>query len=221
MSLYTFTTNNTLPSIPSPAGLKIKECSDAGMLAAMGGTTTEEVKKRFSNEHVAFVAFVNNVPAAFGWMARGKAFIGELNHEMVLPIRNRYLWNFRTLEAFRGMGIYPALLQYIIRFEQKKADRFWVIHAPENKASLKGIQKAGFEYVGKLYSHGGITTIESTAKSILQEELLAEMDVSISKEDPASCWNCSSPFLKKRSGECCCLPQMNNCVGNNLAAFFA
>jgi hypothetical protein len=221
MSLYTFTTNNSLPFVTSPAGLQIKECYDAGMLAAMGGTTIEEVNKRLSNEHAAFVAFMNNVPAAFGWMARGKAFIGELSHEMVLPVGNRYLWNFRTMEPFRGMGIYPALLQYMIRFEQKKADRFWIIHAPENNSSLKGIHKAGFEFVGKLYSHSGIATIESTAKSIFQEKLLAEMGIPISKEDPASCSNCSGPFLKKRSGQCCCLLQMQNCMGNTLIALSA
>jgi hypothetical protein len=218
MSLYTFTTNNSLHHVPSPAGLHIKECSDAGMLAAMGGTTTEEVNRRLSNEHVAFVAFINNVPAAFGWMARGKAFIGELNHTMVLPIGNRYLWNFRTMEAFRGMGIYPALLQHIIQFEQKTADAFWIIHAPENKASLKGIQKAGFEYVGKIYSNSGTPTIETTTSSISNRKLLDEMNITISKDEAVSCWNCSSPYLKKRKDECCCLPEKNHCIGNNLVA---
>jgi len=219
MSLYKLTNDNSLPFIPSPAGLKIKECYDAGMLAAMGGTTTEEIKKRFSNEHVAFVAFINNVPAAFGWMARGKAFIGELNHEMVLPVANRYLWNFRTMEAFRGMGIYPALLQFIIQFEQKTADTFWIIHAPENKASLRGIQKAGFEYVGKIYSNSGAPTIEATTNSILNKKLLEEMDIIISKDETVSCWNCSSPYLKKRKEECCCQPEMTHCFGNNLKTF--
>jgi GNAT superfamily N-acetyltransferase len=219
MSLYRFTTNNPLAHVPSPAGLQIDECSDAGMLAAMGGTTTKEVNKRLSNDHVAFVAFIHDVPAAFGWMARGKAFVGELNHEMVMPVGNRYLWNFRTMEAFRGMGIYPALLQHIIQYEQKTADTFWIIHAPENKASLKGIQKAGFEYVGKIYSNSGTPTIEATANSLSMTKLFEEMDITISKEEAVSCWNCSSPYLKKRKRECCCQPAMAHCIGNNLEAF--
>jgi RimJ/RimL family protein N-acetyltransferase len=115
----------------------------------MGSISAKDVVKRLGNDHVAFIAFVNGVPAAFGWMARGKAFIGELNHDLILPYRHRYLWKFRTMEPFRGLGIYPVLLQRIIQLEESKADRFWIIHAPENEASLKGIQKAGFQHVGE------------------------------------------------------------------------
>jgi GNAT superfamily N-acetyltransferase len=144
MSLYTLQSTDALPAVQLPAGLRIEECTNVGLLAWMGTTTVEEVIKRMANAHVAFVAYINNEPAAFGWMARGRALIGELNHEMKLPIGNRYLWNFRTMEAFRGLGVYPALLQYIIQWEEAKANRFWIIHAPENHSSLKGIKKAGF-----------------------------------------------------------------------------
>ena len=216
MSLYTLTTTDTLPAIQLPAGLRMEECTNVDVLALMGTTTVEEVIKRMANDHVAFMAYIYNVPAAFGWMARGKALIGELAHELILPVGNRYLWNFRTAEAFRGLGIYPALLQYIIQQERKKASRFWIIHAPENKSSLKGIKKAGFHYVGTLYSSKGMATIENTARSQSSRKLLAEMDITISKEEPASCWNCSSPYLKKRGPECCCAPLENECTGNNL-----
>ncbi|RYF86475.1 MAG: N-acetyltransferase, partial [Chitinophagaceae bacterium] len=114
MSLYTLKSTVILPSIKSPQRLRIEECTNTSLLAWMGSTTEEDVVKRLANDHLAFVAYMNNIPAAFGWMARGKATIGELGHELVLPIGNRYLWNFRTMEAFRGLGIYPALLHYII-----------------------------------------------------------------------------------------------------------
>ncbi|HEY0041642.1 MAG TPA: N-acetyltransferase [Flavisolibacter sp.] len=216
MSLYTLNTTDTLPSVKLPAGLRIEECSNTNLLSWIGGTTREEVVKRIANDHLAFVAYINNTPAAFGWMARGKAIIGELAHELILPIGNRYLWNFRTMEAFRGLGIYPALLQYIIQQESKKASRFWIIHAPENTSSLKGIKKAGFQYVGKLYSSKGATTIENTYLSKASRALLTEMDIVISGEEPASCWNCSSPYLKKRKPECCCATSQMECIGNNL-----
>jgi hypothetical protein len=94
-------------------------------------------------------------------MARGKASIGELAHELILSIGNRFLWNFRIMDSFRGLGIYPALLQYIIHYESEKADRFWIIHAPENRSSLKGIQKGGFYHVGKLYSKEGVAIMKT------------------------------------------------------------
>lgn len=215
MSLYTLTNLNSFPSIKEPAGLTIEENTDIQLLSILGNTTVDDVRSRLANDHLAFVAYINNQPAAFGWMARGKAKIGELNHEFVLPQGNRYLWNFRTLEAFRGLGIYPALLQYILQYEKHKANRFWIIHAPENISSLKGIKKAGFEYVGKLYINKGIATLENTSLSGI-EALLAEMNIAISEEQAASCWNCSSPYLKKRKAECCCSTSGAECVGNNL-----
>ncbi|HYC29062.1 MAG TPA: N-acetyltransferase, partial [Chitinophagaceae bacterium] len=152
MSLYTLSITGQLPTVKIPAGLWITECTDLALLASLATTSIDEVRCRLANDHVAFVAYMHNQPAAFGWMARGKASIGELNHELILPGSNRYLWNFRTLEPFRGLGIYPALLQYIIRYEAVSAERFWIIHAPENHSSLSGIVKAGFTYVGKLYT---------------------------------------------------------------------
>jgi GNAT superfamily N-acetyltransferase len=216
MSLYTLKPTDAFPSIQLPAGLLMEESTSLDLLACMGTTTVEDVAKRIANDHVAFIAYINNLPAAFGWMARGKALIGELAHELVLPIANRYLWNFRTMEAFRGLGIYPALLQYIIHWEKEKADRFWIIYAPENKSSLKGIKKAGFHYVGKLYSSKGIVTIENTVLSQSSRKVLTEMDITIFNEEPASCWNCSSPYLKKRSLEYCCAASQNECIGSNL-----
>lgn len=216
MSLYTFTTSAVLPSIQLPEKLIIEECTDIALLTVMCGTTSGEVVQRLANDNVAFMAYIDGEPAAFGWMARGKAKIGELNHEMVLPVGNRYLWNFRTVERFRGLGIYPALLQYIIHWETERADQFWIAHAPENTASLKGIRKSGFHYVGKLYNIAGVAAIENTILSQSNSGLLTEMGIVISKEEPASCWNCSSPYVKNRRYECCCAVTGNECAVNHL-----
>jgi hypothetical protein len=196
----------------------IEESADVALLSIMGATSTNEVVRRLANDHVAFIAFLDGIPAAFGWMARGKAFIGELNHSIVLPFGQRYLWNFRTMEKFRGLGIYPALVQYMISAEAKYSDRFWIIHAPENEPSLRGIQKAGFQYVGRLYSTNGNTVIQSTQVAIENKAHLKEMDIDITTEQPVSCWNCTSPYLKNRRIECCCAAVGTICVGHNLSS---
>ena len=222
MSLYTFSCSDKFTSVKIPAGLSIEESTDIMLLSRLGNTTFEDVTGRLANENKAFVAFINNKPAAFGWMARDNARIGELNHEFILPAGNRYLWNFRTLEAFRGLGIYPALLQYILQNGDTEANRFWIIHAPENNASLKGIQKGGFEYVGKLYlNDSGKAAIEaSEAVSAFREEL-DYMDISLTEQAASSCWNCSSPYLKKRSDVCCCSTAGNECIGNSMPAMIS
>jgi hypothetical protein len=42
------------------------------------------------------------------------------------------------------------------------------------------------------------------------------MDIERSAEAAASCWNCSSPYLKKRVPQCCCAGAGNECTGNTL-----
>src|SRR4051812_22508521 len=117
MSLYTLSPASQLPSLSKPTGLTITESTDVKLLSVLGNTTEAEVVRRLGNDNLAFVAYMDQQPAAFGWMARGSALIGELNHRFILPLRERYLWNFRTLPEYRGRGIYPYLLQYIIRYE--------------------------------------------------------------------------------------------------------
>jgi hypothetical protein len=216
MSLYTLTKDNMLPSSRVPGDLKIEESTNIELLACMATISVGDVVSRLANDHVAYVAYMKGIPAAFGWMARGTALIGELDHRLVLPVGNRYLWNFRTMEPFRGLGVYPALLQHIVRQELDKASRFWIIHAPENKASLSGIRKAGFQYVGKLYIRQRRTVIEATRQARLNRKLLEAMHIGISQTEPASCWNCSSPYLKKRKPECCCTAPGEVCTINNL-----
>lgn len=215
MSLYTLSNAEALPLIHQPGGLVIQESTDAKLLSVLGNTSEDDVTKRLATDHLAFVAYVHQQPAAFGWMARGKATIGELNHSFVLPLRNRYLWNFRTLEEYRGLGIYPALLQHIVHSEGRKASRYWIIHAPENTSSLKGITKAGFHYVGKLYTKAdGSVALEAGTKAEAHRRTLEDMDIRLSTETGASCWNCSSPYLKKRKQKCCCETVSKACIGN-------
>ena len=218
MSLYTFSTKSPVPPLKQIQGLHIEESTDITLLSQMGGITKGEVVERLANDNLAFIAFFNGQPAAFGWMARGRARIGELAHHFVLPLRNRYLWNFRTMAEFRGRGIYPSLLQYILQYEGAKAERFWIIHAPENRASSRGIQKAGFRYLGKLYVRSDRSAgFEAVSISTEERNIIADMDFHVSHEPAASCWNCSSPYLKNGRDECCCSEAGESCSSKRKA----
>ncbi len=213
MSLYTYNRSEALPELPRINGLHIEVSTDISLLMELGEISKESVLDRFARNHIAFVAFLNNVPAAFGWMARSKAFIGELNQMVVLPEGNRYLWNFRTVAAFRGKGIYPALLQFILKYEAAQANQFWIIHAPENKASRNGIVKAGFKYVGQLFVvPGGQTGFKASKVTIDETHLIQSMGFSPAEDMEASCWNCNSPYLKNRSATCCCETRNEICT---------
>jgi hypothetical protein len=77
-----------------------------------------------------------------------QASIGELGLEFSIPASNCYLWDFATLPAWRGIGIYPRQLHAIMRRESAHAARFWIGHVAGNQASQRGIVKAGFSLAG-------------------------------------------------------------------------
>ena len=136
--------DDPLPTLATTPELEVHEVWDADFMARLQGRAVEEIERRFAAGHRAYVAWWNEEPAAWGWVATRAADIGELGASFAMRDGERYLWNFVTLAAHRGRGIYPRLLQAIVRAESREAERFWIGYAPENRASGSGIAKAGF-----------------------------------------------------------------------------
>jgi len=139
-----------VPSIEPLPGLVVRRVEDIEFMAALQGRAPEEMARRFAVGHRAYVAWRDGAPAAWGWVATRSAEIGELASSFEIPATERYLWNFVTLAAHRGLGIYPRLLEAIVRAESREAERFWIAYAPENHASGAGIRKAGFIALAEL-----------------------------------------------------------------------
>lgn len=148
MAFAAWWNGDSLPALQPLTGFQAKPTQSIRLMAALADLDTHEVRRRFEQGHQAYVAYWEGVPAAYGWSARVSASIGELHLAFNLPANNRYLWDFKTLPAWRGRGIYPHLLQSII--QQESAERLWIIYAPENAASSAGIRKAGFSPVSEL-----------------------------------------------------------------------
>lgn len=139
-----------VPPLPPLPGLVVRQESAIDGLAALQRRPREEIARRIEAGHRAYVADRDGVPAAWGWVATRSAEIGEVRSTFAIPSGERYLWNFVTLPAHRGLGIYPRLLDAIVRAEPADAERFWIAYAPENHASGAGIRKAGFVALAEL-----------------------------------------------------------------------
>jgi GNAT superfamily N-acetyltransferase len=129
-------------------GFGVEIADDFQLLAGMARLDLAEVHARVRGGHRPYVARVGKAPVAYGWSALSRASIGELGLEFAIPAGNRYLWDFATLPAWRGRGIYPRLLDAIVRHESSEAARFWIGHVDGNHASQRGIIKAGFGAAG-------------------------------------------------------------------------
>jgi hypothetical protein len=146
----------------------------------------------------------------YGWVADAAAAIGELDLAFRLEPADRYLWDFVTLPAWRGRGLYPRLLQAILRAEG--GGRFWIINAPENVASARGIARAGFVDVGSLaFARGGGVGIAPTGEHDRTAAGAAVLGVPLvpdSAADPgvSPCWCCVMEALARGARETACWP---------------
>jgi hypothetical protein len=139
-----------LPSLPPLPGFIAAPADDDRTLAALAGIDLAEVAARRRAGNQPYLAQLDGDPVALGWSTGNIIEIGELDITAPLPPGNRYLWGFVTVPAQRGRGLYPRLLQAILRAEGADI-RAWIGHEPDNTASSRGILKAGFRCVGHVF----------------------------------------------------------------------
>ena len=203
-----YSNDETSSAIVPLDSLHVQRVLDARIMARLQNRTEDEMHERFDAGHRAYVATIDGEPAAFGWVATTTAHIGELRASVTLPSRERYLWNFVTLRAHRGKGIYPRLLDAIVRVESREADRFWIAYAPENHASGAGITKAGFRRVAEL-SFDARRRPAVHASSVSDADTVSRLlGLPIAENVLSQCWRCArattSVELSCSDSICCC-----------------
>jgi GNAT superfamily N-acetyltransferase len=152
---YTWWKGDHLVDLEPLDGLELAATSDVHLLDRLSDLTADEIDKRVYRGHQPYLATIHGEPAAYGWSAWKRAEIGELGIDFALPEGNHYLWDFVTLPLYRGRGIYPHMLQGIIKAELGQTERFWIGHDTENIASARGIEKAGLPVIGEVWLRDG------------------------------------------------------------------
>ena len=210
MALWTWWTGDALPALAPIEGFGASAAYDIDELSALTGLTAADVSRRLGAGNHCYVARLGGEAVAYGWVADAGAAIGELDLAFRLEAGDRYLWDFVTLEAWRGRGLYPHLLQAILRAED--GGRFWIINAPENVASARGIAKAGFAGVGSLaFARGGAVGLAATdamSRATAGAAVLGVPLVPTSETDSgvSPCWCCVMDALARGARETACWP---------------
>jgi hypothetical protein len=139
-----------LPEFSPLTDLELFPAVDVGLIATLRNNDPRRLEYRVRQGHRPWLATITGKPVGYGWVSSGELTIDELGLSVVMQSGSRYLWDFFTIRSWRGNGIYPRLLQSIIKHESA-AGRFWIGHDLSNIASAHGIAKAGFCEVGAVY----------------------------------------------------------------------
>ncbi len=189
MSLATWWTSDALMDLAPVSGFQIRLAADDAQLAAINHISVAEVEQRRQAGHLPYVGYMGETAVTYGWVATREASIGELNLVFPIPADSRYLWDFATLPEWQGRGLYPRLLQAIVQAE--RAEYFWIIHAPENRPSGAGMQKAGFQAVGQLSfqrdNRLGLIPFDLPERARIGAGLLG---VPLIEDGLSPCWRC-------------------------------
>jgi RimJ/RimL family protein N-acetyltransferase len=209
MALWTWWPGDPLPSLATTEPCTVRQVTDPAELAPLTALEDREIQARLATGNRCYVAYVGTAAAAYGWVAVADAAIGELDLHFCLAGTDRYLWDFQTLPAFRGRGLYPRLLQTMLHREGFEAARFWIINAPENLASARGIEKAGFQVVGDLaFAQDGRAGLlpRRSDRGVLGAALLRVPLIEPSASGGVSpCWCCVIGALRE-GGDAACWP---------------
>jgi hypothetical protein len=191
--------------MPLP-NFQVRLAEDNVLLAQINHIPIADVQARKRGGHRPYMGFIDKTAVTYGWVATREASIGELNLVFPIPVGDRYLWDFATVPEWQGMGLYPRLLQGIVQAEH--AERYWIIHAPENLPSGAGMQKAGFQAVGQLSFRQdgsvGLIPIELPERVQLGAKLLG---VPLLEEELSPCWRCMDQVVctcKLNPDQCSC-----------------
>jgi hypothetical protein len=211
MALATWWRGDAVPILSLIPGFRVAESCDAQRVAQITRLAPDEVYQRMDIGHQPYLAFVEQTPVGYGWMATQEASIGELGLHFALPETDRYLWDFATLPEWQGYGIYPRLLQCILTGQSLTVERVWIIHAPENSPSGAGMTKAGLLPIGQLSfrSDGGVglAPFESRERAQAGAALLG---IPLIESVLAPCWSCGGTTQTYRTAvdEAGCWPPL-------------
>ncbi|HZR40677.1 MAG TPA: GNAT family N-acetyltransferase [Ktedonobacteraceae bacterium] len=173
--LWSWCRGDALPICESVSGLTVEESKHVELLSHLMGIPEAALREQLGLGHRAYLTRLETLPVAVGWSATGEVAMFGGRVTLHVPPNNRYLYGFVTHPAWRGRGIYPHLLQAILRTEEQ--EHFWIIHLIENTSSQRGIHKAGFRVAGRLsfFPTGGFGLIappEDSERAQLAQHLL-------------------------------------------------
>ncbi|MFZ1731197.1 MAG: hypothetical protein WBQ23_01730 [Bacteroidota bacterium] len=126
-------------------------------------------RQRFADGEQALIGSSGGEIVFIAWVERKSLRIDELAWRWNLQDAEAVVYDVVTMDAWRGRGIYPAALRRLCGLLAEDGIRhLWIYAEEENSSSLRGIEKALFEYRGSITAKKifGMTLRQGTVKGV-------------------------------------------------------
>jgi ribosomal protein S18 acetylase RimI-like enzyme len=142
-----------IENAPDPArSLRRADEVDAEDYAKRIGTDSAlTFVSRLSDETFCYVVTDEGNIVHSSWVTRYRAWTRELRTYVSPPQGDAYVYESFTRPEVRGRGVYPFALAGIAADLAGAAGRLWVMVEADNPASIRSVEKAGFERHGSFH----------------------------------------------------------------------
>ncbi len=111
-------------------------------------------RQRFAEGGEALIGSTSGEIVFSAWVQRMAVRIDEIAWLWRLPDLSATVYDVATMPAWRGRGVYPEALRRCSGLLADEGVRYlWIYAEEDNAASLRGIEKALFEYRGSVEAH--------------------------------------------------------------------
>lgn len=111
-----------------------------------GGPWQPDAFQRLGDGQVCVVALHGRDVIAYCWLSRGPVLVAEIDRLVAPGSDEVYLYDAFTIPAWRGRGLFWAMLLRLLAFAQARDWRRALIFArASNRASRRAIERSGFE----------------------------------------------------------------------------
>jgi len=142
LQLYALELDNALVEPATSFSLTFGEYN---RIVDLKNASRQRIAQRLSNGGYLYIAFHKNEPAGYIFSSISHCRVDEVEQTLHIMPYECYLYDAYTYPRFRGQGIYPALLIHVSRiFQANSYHRALIFTLARNRASIRGIQKAGF-----------------------------------------------------------------------------
>jgi RimJ/RimL family protein N-acetyltransferase len=120
--------------------------------AAPNPEYADTYRARFAVGHSAVIGKAGATVAFVAWVARGALDIDEIRSRWMLPEHDRCIYDVVTRGEFRGRGVYPSALSWFAELlaREHPSGCTWIYCDATNAPSRRGIEKAGYEFKGRV-----------------------------------------------------------------------